>query len=279
MGDRTLKDDVISRLTDGIARLTTSERWHEWLTVQSQFHQYSFGNALLIQLQSPSAIRVGSFRAWRRLGRNVRKGERAIWILAPVTRKAADVTDIDDASSTDTRSRVLVGFKPAAVFDIAQTDGAELPEVCNRLDGEDANSVYGRLLAFASAIGYSVEDATFIDSRNGDCAYAERRIRIAADRAPVQRVKTLAHELAHAMLHEGFGDRALAELEAESVAFIVCEAVGVDSAEYSLGYVSVWAGGGDKAIAAIRAAGNRIQRTANEIVGRLRTAAAADVDA
>lgn len=264
MSSTNRKDEVINGLIAGISRLTTSDKWQDWLKVQSRFHHYSFGNTLLIQMQCPDATRVAGFQAWRKLGRNVRKGEKAIWILAPVTRKAGEDTEAD----ADGR-RVLVAFKPAAVFDVAQTDGEELPEVCSRLEGDDVAGVYGRLLVVANSLGYTVEDATFTDTRNGDCTYDLRRIRIAADRSPVQRVKTLVHELAHAMLHEGFNNRELAELEAESVAYIVCQAVGLDSSEYSLGYVSVWAGGGDEAIAAIKAAGTRIQRTADDIVNRL----------
>ncbi len=264
MGENSRKDEVISRLTDGIARLTTSERWHDWLKVQSQFHQYSFNNTLLILLQRPTASRVAGFHAWRKLGRNVRKGERGIWILAPVTRKVRDDAIVDE------KPRVVMGFRPVPVFDIAQTDGEQLPEsCCTLLDGDDVSGVYGRLLGVAQSIGYSVEDAEFTDSRNGDCIFSERRIRVRTDNAPVQRVKTLAHELTHAMLHEHSTDRALAELEAESVAFIVCANVGINSDDYTFGYVANWAGGGDEAIAAIKASGARIQQTADDIRGRV----------
>lgn len=122
------RDDVLNRLTEGITNLTSSDAWQEWLTVQSRFHRYSFNNTLLIHLQRPEATRVAGFHAWRRLGRNVRKGEKAIWILAPVTRKPAD-EERSGASAAAERGRVLVAFKPTAVFDIAQTDGEELPEV------------------------------------------------------------------------------------------------------------------------------------------------------
>lgn len=266
MGENTRKDEVISRLTDGIARLTTSERWHDWLTVQSQFHQYSFNNTLLIQLQCSTASRVAGFQAWRKLGRNVRKGEKGIWILAPMTRKVSN----DDDAVVDDKARVLMGFKPVPVFDIAQTDGEPLPEsCCTLLDGDDVTGMYGQLVAVAQSIGYSVEDAEFTDSRNGDCTFSERRIRVRSENAPLQRVKTLAHELAHAMLHEHSTDRALAELEAESVAYVVCANIGVNSDEYSFGYVANWSGGGDEAIAAIKASGSRIQHAADDILGRL----------
>ncbi|MHB8438505.1 MAG: ArdC-like ssDNA-binding domain-containing protein [Acidimicrobiales bacterium] len=257
----------MARLAEGIAELTNSNAWQDWLKVQSRFHRYSFNNTLLIQMQNEQATQVAGFQAWRRLGRNVRKGEKAIWIIAPVTRKAeADETDADG------KGRVIATFRAAAVFDISQTDGEPLPEVVGKLSGDDPDGLYDRLVHVASSIGYSVEDADFDDERNGDCTYDLKRIRIRGDNSPVQRVKTLAHELAHAMLHQGHNNRSLAELEAESVAFVVCAALGVASDQYSFGYVAGWAGGGDEAISAIKSAGTRIQRTADDILSRMEVA-------
>jgi len=271
------KDEVMSELLAGISQLTSSDRWQDWLSIQSKFHHYSFGNTLLIQLQCHEATRVAGFQAWRKLGRNVRKGEKAIWILAPVTRKVGDDDEIEPG--TDPKARALVAFKPAAVFDIGQTDGEELPEVVTRLQGNDPCGAYGLLRDVAHAIGYTVEEESLPGSTNGDCTFDLKRIRVEARNDEVQQVKTLAHELAHAMLHEGFKDRALAELEAESIAFIVCDALGVNSGDYTFGYVAIWAGGGDEAIAGIRAAGSRIQRTADDIIGRLEAASAASEQA
>ena len=161
------------------------------------------------------------------------------------------------------------------MFDIAQTDGDELPEIVTRLQGEDNDDAYGRLVRVARATGYAVEDAEFPDNRHGDCHFALRRIRVASDRSPAQRVKTLAHEVAHALMHEGVTDRAVAELEAESVAYIVCAQLGFDSSDYTFGCVTGWAGGGEEAIAGIRIAGNRIQRGADKILTQLVEPAAA----
>jgi hypothetical protein len=205
--------------------------------MQSRFHNYSFGNTLLIQLQTHGqATRVAGFHAWRKFGRHVRKGEKAIWILAPMTRKVRDDEHRDHDHAEG--ARVLLGFKPVTVFDLAQTDGEPLPEIATRLQGDDPLGVYGDLERVADAMGYRVEDADFDGGKNGDCNFANKRIRVRAGNAPAQRVKTLAHELAHALLHEGFTDRALAELEAESVAYIVCASQGIESDDYSFGYVA-----------------------------------------
>ncbi|HLG91952.1 MAG TPA: ImmA/IrrE family metallo-endopeptidase, partial [Acidimicrobiales bacterium] len=115
-------------------------------------------------------------------------------------------------------------------------------------------------------IGYRVEDHRFAGSASGDCSPAERLIRVSSDASGAQRVKTLVHELAHALLHETFESRALAELEAESVAYVVCQVLGVDSGAYSFGYVASWAGGGDEAVRAIKASCQRIQQAAQAIL-------------
>jgi hypothetical protein len=118
----------------------------------------------------------------------------------------------------------------------------------------------------AHSIGFTVEEDYLPGERNGDCSFDDRRIRVEVTNSEAQQVKTLAHELAHAMLHEEFTDRALAELEAESVAYVVCNAIGMATDEYSFGYVAGWAGGGDEAIAGIKASGQRIQQAANRIL-------------
>jgi hypothetical protein len=155
------------------------------------------------------------------------------------------------------------------VFAEDQTDGDPLPEVCTRLRGDDPQGAYAGLVQVASVLGFTVEDHAFAGETNGDCSHALRRIRIEVTLAPAHRAKTLAHELAHALLHADITDRALAELEAESVAFVVCDALGIQAGDWSFGYVAVWSGGGEQAVAAIKAAGTRIQRTANRILSAL----------
>ena len=257
------RDRLLEELTAGVAELTTSDRWEHFLDVQSRFHRYSFLNTLAILLQRPDATRVAGFHTWRQVGRHVRKGERGIAILAPVVRRVR----VEDEDGT---KHVLVGaptaFRVVHVFDISQTDGDELPTIIDRLDGDDPGGAYTRLVEVAHSLGYTVEEDYLPGERNGDCNFAERRIRVEVANSEAQQVKTLAHEIAHAILHEGFTDRALAELEAESVAFVVCRALGIESASYTFGYVAHWAGSGNEAIAAIKAAGGRIQKTAEAIL-------------
>jgi antirestriction protein ArdC len=169
------------------------------------------------------------------------------------------------------RARVVTGFKAVPVFDIAQTDGEPLPEIATRLQGSDEQGSYTALIAVAHGLGYTVEEDNLPGEKNGDCNFVERRIRVEVRNAPAQQLKTVAHELAHAILHEGFEDRALAELEAESVAYVVCASLGINSGGYTFGYVASWTGGGDEAVAAVKLAGGRIQQTANTIISAMET--------
>jgi len=253
------RPELLAQLSEGVARLTTSDEWQRYLRFQSAFHTYSFGNVLLIAAQRPTATRVAGFHAWRKLGRHVLKGERAIWVLAPMVYKRDDADAADD-------DRVIRGFKYVPVFDVAQTDGEELPNVCTVLSGEDPAGLFLRLTGVAQALGFQVKLDELPDGLNGNCSHLEHLIRVRSANSPAQRVKTLAHEIAHAILHETFTNRGLAELEAESTAYVVCNALGLDTSGYSLGYVATWAGGGEEAIAAIKASCERIQKTAAQIL-------------
>jgi antirestriction protein ArdC len=251
--------ELLARLAEGVSALTSSAAWRSYLDVQRRFHRYSFRNALLISLQRPDASRVAGFAAWRKLGRTVIKGEKAIWVLAPMIYKRTSNRSGDE-------EEVIRGFKFAPVFDITQTQGADLPQVCARLVGDDAGGNYAKLVDVARSIGFDVEEHDLGGRSNGDCCHTMRRIRIEREISPAQRVKTLAHELAHALLHEKFESRSLAEMEAESTAYVVCGVLGVDSGDYSFGYLLTWAGSGDEAVAAIEASCQRIQKTAAAIL-------------
>jgi len=250
--------DLLDKLTAGIAALTSTEEWRRYLDLQSRFHRYSFSNVQLIHAQREDARRVAGFRTWRGLDRTVRKGEKAIFILAPMIYKTTDEDGNDE--------RGVRGFKWVPVFDVAQTDGAELPAVATRLDGDDPAGHYATLVEVAHSIGFTVHDHHFDGATNGDCSHSEHRIRVEESNAPAQRVKTLAHEIAHALLHETYDSRPLAELEAESTAYVVCQSLGLATDDYSFGYVASWAGGSENAAKAIKTSGERIQRTASAIL-------------
>ena len=265
--------EALERLAQGVAALVTSRAWQAYLDTARRFHNYSFTNILLIRAQVPEATRVAGFQAWKALGRTVRRGEHAIWILAPLTRRLAAEEEDDPAEKV----RVIMGFRAVSVFDVSQTDGEPLAELpCHRLSGDDPTGSYDRLRRFAHGLGYTVEEDYLPGEMNGDCNFALRRLRIEVRNDELQQAKSLAHELGHVLLHDGFpGSRELAELEAESVAYLVCDGLGVDSSSYSFGYVANWAGGGDGALAGIKASGRRVQSAARQILDGLATIQAA----
>ncbi len=264
--------ELLAQLTDGISRLVASEDWRHYLDYQSRFHHYSFQNTLLIALQHHEASQVAGFNAWKKLGRKVRKGEKAIWIIAPMiyghAQSERDGSDAGSGKSEDAANgrQVIRGFKYVPVFDISQTDGDTPPAVCAKISGADTTGCFAKLAVVARSIDFSIEETSLSGGVNGDCNYDSRLIRIEVSNSPAQKVKTLAHELAHALLHEKEQNRQLAELEAESTAYVVCQVLGVDSSDYSFGYVATWAGTGEQAIAAIKTSGIRIQKTATAIL-------------
>lgn len=151
----------------------------------------------------------------------------------------------------------------------SQTEGDDLPEApVSRLLGSDPDDRYTQLRRVAHSLGFSVEEDYLAGEVNGDCDHGLRRIRVEVRNDERQQVKTLAHELAHAILHANREQltRERAEMEAESVAYIVCHGLGIDSSEYSFGYVASWTGGGDEARRAISESAERIQRAAKRIL-------------
>jgi hypothetical protein len=259
MTTTTDRSELLEQLSEGIANLTTSDEWQRYLDCQSRFYSYSSNNVMLIAQQAHEATRVAGFNAWKSHGRFVRKGEKAIWILAPMVYKQTD-------EKTDEEQKVIRGFKWVPVFDIASTDGEDLPTVCHKLSGDDPAGIFARLIEFATSIGFTVEDAELPGSVNGDCTHELHRIRVEITNSPAQRVKTLAHEIGHALLHEQFDNRALAELEAESTAYVICKSLNLDTSDYSFGYVAGWAGGGEQAIAGIKGSCVRIQKAAASVL-------------
>jgi antirestriction protein ArdC len=246
------------RLTKAVESIVTGDDWQRMLKVSSKFHRYSFHNQLLIFCQRPDAILVAGFRKWQELNRFVRKGEKGIAIFAPCKYK----TKIEDDNGDEQTLQELRGFRIVHVFDISQTEGEELPDLDavrpKLLDGSAPEGIWDALARHASSVGFEVIRHQR-DGENGYCDFLNKQIAVRPDVAPAQAIKTLIHELGHALLHaEGpVASREAAEVEVESVAFIVCDALGLDSGEYSFPYVTRWAEGSNELVrqAAERAIG------------------------
>jgi len=257
---------LLEGLSVGIADLTTSEKWTQYLDVQSKFYRYSPNNVMLILLQNPYATRVAGYRAWQALDHQVMAKESALRILAPMTYKRDDAPEGENV-------REIRGFKLVPVFDISQTEGPDLPDIVSKLEGLAPEGVFATLTEFAQGIGFRVERPQSLDSgANGDTSHSEGRIRVVSSNSEAQQTKTLAHEIGHALLHdpgvEATKDleRGLKELEAESTAYVICTALGMDTSDYSFGYVAGWAGGAPEAVQGIKASTGRIQKAATAVL-------------
>lgn len=252
----------VEQLDQQVSAIQDSDTFRQYLTAQAKFHNYSFGNVLLILAQKPDATRVAGFRAWQSMDRVVKKGEKSIGILAPLIRK------VEDPKSGEEEKRVF-GFRRASVFDYSQTDGKPLPEVpVPVLDSEAGGELYQRLEGVAKDEGLTVElGSDRLRARPNTMGYYEPQNRLIVVRDTVsqlQQTKTLGHELAHHFAgHTVSG--AESETEAEGVAYVVLAKYGLDSGERSFGYVATWS----QTKEVMRAALGRIQKVSQTIIGRL----------
>ena len=264
----------LAALQTSVTELVTGEQWQHYLAVQARFHSYSFWNTLAIFTQRPDATLLAGFQQWRKLGRHVLKGEHGIAILAPIVR-ILDPTDNLSTTVPDEKVRRCVGFKVVHVFDVAQTDGDPLPDAPTpeTVAGDGPAWLWHALAAQITAAGFHLERGPLPEpwsDANGVTMLDDRRVIVRHDLPDAQAIKTCAHELAHVLLHTDPTcpqPRPVREVEAESVAFVVCSAAaGMDTAGYSFPYVAHWSGG-DTAL--IAATGERVAACARTILDRL----------
>lgn len=301
-GGRATLEAVHQRLTAAVADLSNGHAWQQMLTTAARFHHYSPHNVLLIAVQCPQASTVAGFHTWRQLGRQVRKGERGIAILAPLLRRGtqasardghsigpadavnADTVKADSAqpaspsAESATAARRLAGFRVVHVFDIAQTDGPDLPTGPRPvlLDGQAPPGLYDGLAQQVRDHGYGLIRHELAiphmgggDGRpNGVTDFFAKTVIVDSRLAEAQAAKTLAHELGHVLLHDPTSrpatlTRPWAEVEAESVAYVVTAAHGLDAADYTVPYVTGWAGGD---LAVVKQTAERVLSTAQQIL-------------
>ncbi len=282
-------DERLAELTDklqaGIEELYSSGKYAEYLAAMSKFHRYSFGNAMLILLQCPHASCVAGYNTWRKeFGRNVKRHEKGISILAPcpsrkyVWQEAKDPKtgqvqyNRDGTPKMETQVVTVTHFKVATVFDVSQTEGRELPVLgVDRLAGEVENyqHFYDALLAISPV---PVTTEVIRGSANGYYSHAEQRIVLQEGMSQLQTIKTLIHEIAHAKLHDpAQGEQPKGkrekEVEAESIAYVVCQHFAIDTSDYSFGYVAGWSKG--KELTELKESLDLIHSTAGEIISAL----------
>ena len=242
------------RLTQGVEELRNSTTWTAYLAFCASFHRYSLSNLLLILGQCPEASHVAGYRAWQATGRQVRKGEHGIRILGTGTVKASTEEGKDADEVAEGRRHV---FFPVSVFDIAQTDVMEghedISTLAHKLTGQDERGILSRVVDYLAASGVPVQVRAIATGVNGYTSPANEtgspmQVVIEERNAPAQQAKTALHEAAHIILGHLTDDYAeyvahqgRYEVEAESVAYVVAGMLGLDSSNYSTGYVAGWA--------------------------------------
>lgn len=232
---------ALAKLEKGIAGILDADLYRDYLRMMGKFHDYSYNNVLLIALQKPDASHVAGYRRWQEMGRQVKKGERGLGILAPVHAVIEDEV-------TKERRQIVSGFRSVAVFDISQTEGKPLPvgpvakEITTTTEGSAVLARY--VTDYVQSLGATVatENKKQIPIGNGYYRPTDKHIGILDTLSADHQAKTLVHETAHCVAeHKGYAGRPDEEILAESVAYVVLQHFGLDSGAYSFGYVAGWA--------------------------------------
>ena len=285
--------EITDRLEQGITELFDSERYKEYLRVMSKFHNYSFNNTLLIAMQKPDASLVAGFSAWKNnFGRNVMKGQKGIKIIAPSPFKIRqEVEKIDPHTQkpiigkdgkpvTEEKEIKIPAYKVVSVFDVSQTEGKELPDIAvDELTGDvDRYKDFFAALEKTSPVPIAFENIG--GGSHGYYHLEDKRIAINEGMSELQTLKTAIHEIAHAKLHDidlnapkdeqqPHVDRRTREVEAESVAYTVCQHYGLDTSDYSFGYVAGWSSG--RELSELKSSLETIRSAAAEIINSIDT--------
>ena len=283
--------EITDRLEQGITELFESERYREYLRVMSKFHNYSFNNTLLIAMQKPDASLVAGFSAWKNnFGRNVIKGQKGIKIIAPSPYKVKQemkkidphtqqpIIGKDGKPVTEEKEITIPAYKVVSVFDVSQTEGKELPDIAvDELTGDvERYRDFFAALEKTSPVPIGFEQIP--GSSHGYYHLEDKRIAIDEGMSEIQTLKTAIHEIAHAKLHDidlnapeneqqPRVDRRTREVEAESVAYTVCQHYGLDTSDYSFGYVAGWSSG--RELSELKSSLETIRSAAAEIINSI----------
>ncbi|HVB56926.1 MAG TPA: ArdC-like ssDNA-binding domain-containing protein [Candidatus Acidoferrales bacterium] len=237
-----------------------SETLRKYLAAMARFHRYSLHNIMLIASQRPDASHVAGFQTWKQLGRFVKKGAKGILILAPVLqRKDAEASDREEGTE-----RPVVHFRAVYVFDVTDTDGKSLPELANA-EGDPSGHTE-RLKEFIASRGIQLEYSDAIYPAQGQCSPG--KIALLPGQSAAEEFATLAHETGHSLLHQN-GRRTettkrVRETEAEAVAFVVCEAIGL-TASNSANYIQLYSGDKETLAGSLE----HVQRASAEILAAI----------
>ena len=283
--------EITDRLEQGIKELFDSDRYKEYLRVMSKFHNYSFNNTLLIAMQKPDASLVAGFQSWKNnFKRNVVKGEKGIKILAPSPFKIRQemekidpetqkpVIGADGKPVKEEKEITIPAFKVVSVFDVSQTEGKELPDIAVDMLTGDVECFKDVFAALEKTSPVPIGFEKIEGNSHGYYHLEEKRIAIDEGMSELQTIKTAIHEIAHAKLHDidpnapkeeqaDRPDRRTREVQAESVAYAVCQHYGLDTSDYSFGYVAGWSSG--RELDELKSSLETIRSTAAEIINSI----------
>lgn len=263
--------EITDKLEEGIKDLFESDNYINYLKCMSRFTDYSFNNTILISMQRPDASLVAGFRKWNEFNRYVRKGEKSIKIIAPCIYKVdkENGNNETEKSNKGDEERVLKGFRVVHVFDISQTMGEELPTIAHELDGT-VEGYAEFMLALKQVSPVPIEFKKIEGSANGYYHLTDKNIVIDTGMSEIMNIKTAIHEISHGILHDKDNgaekdvDRHTKEVQAESVSYVLCQYYGLDTSDYSFGYVAGWSSGRD--LKELKASLDTIRQTANTII-------------
>lgn len=260
MTDKTDKTNRVKEITDklhdSVKALFESDKYKAYLSCMGKFHNYSFNNTLLIAQQRPDASLAAGYKAWsQKFGRHVVEGAKGIQIVLPspwkkkeqVAVKAPDGSTVmkDGKPVTEEVERIMPGFKIGYVYAYEDTEGTPLPSITDICDRKVAN-IDGFLDALKTVSPVPISYEHLNSSANGYYSLTDRQIHVEESLPELQKIKTTIHEIGHAIMHdmtEGtdhFANRREREVEAESVAYTVCSYYGLDTSDYSFGYIAGW---------------------------------------
>ena len=283
--ERQKVKEITEKLEQGIKELFESEKYKSYLNTMSKFHNYSFNNTVLIAMQKPDATLVAGFNSWKKnFKRHVKKGEKGIKILAPTPYKIKQeqektdpktkeiLLDKDGNPIMEEVEITIPAFRAVSVFDVAQTEGKELPELEVKELSDSVEDYENFMQALREISPVPMEFEEIEGDAKGYFSFATRHIAIQEGMSQSQTLKTAIHEVAHAKLHdrnfnrdvEDEKDRNTEEVEAESVAYTVCQHFGIETSDYSFAYIAGWSAGKD--LPELKASLDTIRRTASEII-------------
>ena len=277
--------EITARLEQGVQAIFDSDRYKEFLTAMSKFHDYSLNNTILIAMQGGNLVM--GFRQWEKeFDRHVKKGEKGIKIFAPAPYKVKKLVDKIDPETRkpmldregkpikEEKEITVPAFKVITVFDISQTEGKEFPDLSVKPLLADVEQYEDFFAALEKASPVPIAFEQIGGSANGYFSLTDKRIAIKEGVSELQAVKTAIHEIAHAKLHDvdlnappeeqNRAPRHTREVQAESVAYTVCQHFGLDTSDYSFGYVAGWSSG--KEMTELKASLETIQTTAKELI-------------